>query len=223
MNKPKILIVDDHSMMRSGIKSLFQDINEWEIIKEATNGVEALNVYYELNPDIIILDISMPEKNGMEVAEEILASNSQVGIIMLSMYDDEEYIGKCVELGVKGFLIKSDSGEELVTAVKTVLEGKTYFSSKAQQSIFNKYTQTLVKKKSNTELIKITKREIEIVELLSDGYTSQQISAKLFISIRTVETHRSNLLKKLNVRNSIELVKRARELGAFNKEENHKD
>jgi DNA-binding NarL/FixJ family response regulator len=211
MPKHKILIADDHAMVRDGVKNLVQQNKDLTVIGEARSGNETLELYDKLKPDLLILDISMPDMNGMEVSRAILANNPNANIVILSMYEDEDYISRCLEYGVKGYVVKNESGSELEYAIRSVLQGKNYFSRQAQDVIFKKYSQNVVRKKPKEE-INLTKREIEIVRLISDGLTSQQMADRLFISPRTVETHRANLMKKLSVKNAIELVKKAQQL-----------
>jgi DNA-binding NarL/FixJ family response regulator len=213
MQKFKILIADDHAMIRDGVKALLLKNKDLLLAGEATNGSQAISQYMALKPDLLILDISMLDKNGMEVAHEILLFDPEAKIIILSMYDDADYIGRCIELGVKGYVIKNETGSELDYAVATVLKGQTYFSNQVQQVIFKEYSTKVTKKKRKEPEIKLTAREIEIVKWISEGLTSQQIADKLFISPRTVETHRANLMKKTGVKNSIELVKKTEKLG----------
>jgi len=213
MQKHKILIADDHAMIRQGVKSLLSRNKEWHVVGEAVSGAEAISQYQSLKPDLLILDISMPDINGMDVSQRILSEDAQAKIIILSMYDDEDYIGRCMEQGVKGYVIKSETSGELEYAVQTVLRGQNYFSSQVQKVIFNKYSNTVARKKQKEPEIKLTTREKEIVGLMSEGMTSQQMAGTLFISPRTVETHRANLMKKAGVKNSIELVKKMEKLG----------
>ena len=209
MDKSRILIADDHSMVRDGIKTLLKQNKSYEVAGEAVNGREAREMYKLLKPDLLIMDISMPDLNGMEVAREILQEDPEARIVMLSMYDDEDYISLCMEYGVKGYVVKNETGSELDYAVKTVLKGQNYFSKQVQQVIFKKYSNNVIRKKSKEPEVKLTTREIEILRLISDGLTSHQMAEKLFISPRTVETHRANLMKKTGSRNSIELMKKA--------------
>jgi len=206
------MLADDHAMIRAGVKNLLKESKDITIVGEAENGRQAIDLYEELKPDLIILDISLPDMNGMEVTQKILAFDANANILMLSMYDDEDYVGRCIENGVKGYVVKNESGQELEYAVHTILEGKTYFSQQVHKVILNKYKRGVVKKKERHEDIKLTAREIEIVKLIDDGLTSVQMADKLFISPRTVETHRANLMKKFAVKNSIELVKKARQI-----------
>lgn len=212
MPKYNILIADDHAMVRDGLKNLVRQNDDYTVVGEAASGKEALTLFDSLKPDLVILDISMPDLNGMEVSKHILGRNPEANIIILSMYDGEDYISRCLELGVKGYVVKNESGAELDYAIKSVLQGRNYFSRQAQDVIFKKYSQTVGKKKQREELIKLTKREIEIIKLIAEGLTSQQMADKLFISPRTVETHRANLMKKVGVRNAIELVKKVESL-----------
>jgi DNA-binding NarL/FixJ family response regulator len=212
MPKHKILIADDHAMVRDGVKNLIQQNKDLVVVGEARSGNETLELYDKLQPDLLIMDISMPDMNGMEVSRAILARNANANIVILSMYDDEDYISRCLEYGVKGYVVKNESGSELEYAIKSVLQGKNYFSRQAQDVIFKKYSQNVSKKKQTEDTVNLTKREVEIIKLIADGLTSQQMADRLFISPRTVETHRANVMKKLTVKNAIELVKKAQQL-----------
>jgi DNA-binding NarL/FixJ family response regulator len=212
MSKYKILIADDHAMVRDGVKNLIRQNKDLVVIGEARSGNETLELYDQLQPDLLILDISMPDVNGMEVSRAILTKNPNANIVILSMYEDEDYISRCLEYGVKGYVVKNESGSELDYAIKSVLQGKNYFSRQAQDVIFKKYSQNVSRKKQQDDSVKLTKRELEIIRLISEGLTSQQMADKLFISHRTVETHRANLMKKLSVKNAVELVKKAQQL-----------
>jgi DNA-binding NarL/FixJ family response regulator len=182
------------------------------VIGEASSGTQTLELFESLSPDLLIIDISMPDMNGMEVSKNILAKNPNANIVILSMYDDEDYISRCLEYGVKGYVIKNESGSELDYAIRSVLSGKNYFSRQAQDVIFKKYSQNVTRKKQREDHIKLTRREVEIIKLIAEGLTSQEMANKLFISPRTVETHRANLMKKIGVKNAIELVKKAEQL-----------
>jgi DNA-binding NarL/FixJ family response regulator len=212
MPKHRILIADDHSMVRDGVKNLINQNKDLVVIGEASSGTQTLELFESLNPDLLIMDISMPDMNGMEVSKNILARNPNANIVILSMYDDEDYISRCLEYGVKGYVIKNESGSELDYAIRSVLSGKNYFSRQAQDVIFKKYSQNVTRKKQREDQIKLTKREVEIIKLIAEGLTSQEMANKLFISPRTVETHRANLMKKIGVKNAIELVKKAEQL-----------
>lgn len=212
MPKHKILIADDHAMVRDGVKNLIHQNPEMEVIGEATSGNQALELFDKLKPDLLIMDISMPDMNGMDVSKTILAKNPKANIVILSMYDDQDYISRCIEYGVKGYVVKNESGSELDNAIRAVLQGKNYFSRQAQDIIFKKYSQNVSKKKASDSQINLTKREVEIIKLIAEGLTSHDMANKLFISPRTVETHRANLMKKMSVKNAVELVRKAQHL-----------
>lgn len=212
MIKYKILIADDHAMVRDGVKNLVKQNKDYIVVGEASSGKEALDQYETLKPDLLILDISMPDMNGMDVSKQILSQDPAANILILSMYDDDDYISRCLEFGVKGYVVKNESSSELDYAIKSILQGKNYFSRQAQDVIFKKYSQNVTKRKAREDMIKLTNREVEIIKLIAEGLTSQEMADKLFISPRTVETHRANLMKKVGVKNAIELVKKAQQL-----------
>ena len=211
MPKHRILIADDHAMVRDGVRNLVQQNRDLEIVGEASTGNETLDQFEKLNPDLVILDISMPGINGMDVSKTILALHPKANIVILSMYEDHDYISRCIEYGVKGYVVKNESGAELSNAIRAVLDGKNYFSRQAQDIIFKKFSQNVSRKKAADNNTNLTKREIEIIKLIAEGLTSQQMADKLFISHRTVETHRANLMKKMNVKNAVELVRKAQQ------------
>lgn len=213
MSEAKVLIADDHAMIRDGIKALLSKNKELIVAGEASSGTEAVAMYKTIRPDLLIMDISMPDLNGMDAAKQILDTDHQAKIIILSMYDDEDYISRCMENGVRGYVVKNETGNELDNAVNAVLNGQSYFSHQVQKVIFKKYSTNVFKKKQQEFEVKLTSREIEIVKLISEGLTSQQMADRLVISPRTVETHRANLMKKTGVKNSIELVKKVEKLG----------
>ncbi|HET8858725.1 response regulator transcription factor [Marivirga sp.] len=209
----KILLADDHHLVRSGIKIFLESEEEFEVIGEAKNGNEAITKAKELKPDVVLLDISMPDKNGLEAAPEILNTPSSPKVIMLSMYLDEQYINSCMEAGVHGYIHKGADKDELINGVKKVMEGISFYSKDVRDVMVNNYITSLKKKKQQLAQPKInlTKRELEIVKLIMKGYTSNQIAEELFISNRTVDTHRANLMQKLDVKNSIELINKVTE------------
>jgi DNA-binding NarL/FixJ family response regulator len=209
----KILLADDHQLVRNGIKMFLESEEGFEVTGEAENGHEAIKKNNELKPDIVLLDISMPEKNGLEAAPEILSALNKPKIIMLSMYLDEQYINSCMEAGVHGYIHKGADKDELISGVKKVMEGVSFYSKDVRDVMVNNYITSLKKKKQKLAHpeIKLTKRELEVIKLIMKGYTSNQIAEGLFISNRTVDTHRANIMQKLDVKNSIELINKVTE------------
>jgi len=209
----KILLADDHQLVRNGIKMFLESEKDFEVIAEAKTGSEAIQKNKQLKPDLVLLDISMPDKNGLEAAPEILDAAHEPKVIMLSMYLDEQYINSCMEAGVNGYIHKGADQEELIDGVKKVMEGISFYSKDVRDVMVNNYITSLKKKKKQLAQPKIslTKRELEVVKLIMKGYTSNQIAEELFISNRTVDTHRANLMQKLDVKNSIELINKVTE------------
>ena len=211
MKKINIVIADDHVLIRDGIKALLQSIDEFEVIGEAADGEELIQLIDSLNPEIVLLDITMPKKTGIEVVAEVKQYNHSVKFIMLSMHDNPEYVLKSVQAGALSYLLKNTDHEEIIKAVKAVSSGQKYFSPDIYAIILNGL--------ANPDLIKgnqlgeiLTRREKEILKEVSMGLSTKLIADKLCISVRTVETHRINLMKKMEVHNSAELIKKAMEL-----------
>lgn len=199
MNKIKVVIVDDHKILRDGIKLMLNEMKNTELMGEASNGVEFLEILNNAKPDIVLLDINMPVMNGLEAAQKALKKYPDLNILVLSMYSDHNYYSSMIDLGVKGFLLKESDYGELERAINNIIEGKHYFS---QDLLI-----TILKTKNNpAPLIHITRREKEILEYICKGLSSQDIANKLFISVRTVEKHRSDLLVRTEMPNSISLV-----------------
>jgi DNA-binding NarL/FixJ family response regulator len=198
MDKPGIIIVDDHRLFRSGLKYILDESDKYRVIAEASNGAEFLEIIQKVTPDLVIMDISMPIMNGIEASKNALSQFPDMKILILSMYGESEYYSVLLNIGVKGFVLKDSDNDEFYTAINKVLEGSTYFSQELLLGIIRQY--------SLQNSVKLTRREKEILELISQGYSNQAISGKLNISQRTVERHRTNLLEKTGSKNSISLV-----------------
>jgi DNA-binding NarL/FixJ family response regulator len=196
--KQRVIIADDHTLFRNGLKLILEDIENIEVIADVPNGKELIEVTPVLKPDLIIMDINMPLINGIEASRILLQENPDLKILVVSMYSDEQYYNSVIENGVKGFILKDADNSELRSAVKTILNGKTYFS----QELLLK----LIRNHQSSSQISITSREREILSLLYQGLSSAEIAEKLFLSERTVENHRANLLDKTGCRNSLSLV-----------------
>lgn len=201
MNKTKILITDDHQIIVDGLKSLVNSIDSCEVVAVANNGREAVDILKILSVDIVLMDIDMPILNGLDATKEIKSRYKNVKVIILSMHSQQGMIKELIEIGVNGYLLKNSCKSELENAIKLVAGGGQYFSSDVTRSLIednNRY--------KNTGDIKLTKREIEILSSIADGLTNKEIGSKLFISHRTVDSHRTNLMKKLDVNNIAGLI-----------------
>ncbi|WKN45245.1 response regulator transcription factor [Tunicatimonas pelagia] len=213
MDHIKAVLADDHGVVRSGIKSLLESEGDIQVVAEAENGQEALQQVATYQPDIAILDIRMPIMNGLEATQKISEQEQKVKVLILSMHDDEEYILQSVESGAAGYLLKGSSKEEFLKAVRTVHEGERYFSADVSRVFVNNYLNQKPSKVNRAPNVSqntydLTKREKQILRLLFEGVGNKEIAEQLDKSIRTVETHRFNIMKKLGVNNVVELIKK---------------
>jgi len=202
MKEYRLALVDDHKMFRSGLRFLLNDIPEIKVVGEASNGLEFLEMAANEIIDIVLMDINMPEMNGLEATREALKLYPKLKIIVLSMHGEEEYYDQMVDAGVQGFLLKNSGVEDLTAALQAIINGGTYFSQELLVSILDKKKQ----KQFQSEVVNLTQRELEVLKLICEGFCNTDIAEKLFISHRTVDRHRSNLLSKTGCPNSTSLV-----------------
>lgn len=202
----KIVITDDHELFRVGLSELLKKQDDIDVVAELSNGKEFLD-FIENNPliDIVLLDITMPEMDGFEVLDVLTKNKSTVKPIIVSMFDDGNYIAKCAKNGAYSYLLKNTDEFELLKAIRIVAKGKKYFNQAISEKMIN-FMST-----QHTSIKKLSNKESEILTLISKGLTTKDIASKLFISTRTVETHRANILKKLEVKNTASLIKKATE------------
>lgn len=212
MDTIRILIADDHNLIIDGIKSMLQNIKEFEIVDEAHDGKEAVNKALVLKPDVIIMDISMPLLNGIEASKEILKTLKEVKIIALSQHEDDEYVLKILEVGGYGYLSKNSKKAEFVEAINSVVNNKKYFNKRIYDLMVSRMLNQKEIIKEREEKVHITSREKEIIQLIANEMSNQKISEALNISLRTVETHRRNVMQKLHVKSAISLIKAASQL-----------
>lgn len=213
-NTIRVVLADDHVFVRDGIKSLLENEENIVVIGEATDGLEALAVVESQNPDLLIVDIRMPHLTGIEVVEKLRSENNLIKIVVLSMHDSEEYVLKSIKAGADGYLLKGSSKEEFLKAIQTVANGGKYFSGDISSILIGQLTnstQSVASKPVFDDELLITKREKEILKLLLSGKGNKEIAEALDISKRTAEVHRFNLMKKLKVKNLIELSNKATE------------
>lgn len=218
MNQISIVLVDDHALVRDGIRALLESESDLNVIGEGADGYEAISLVEEKNPDVLIIDIRMPRMTGIEAVEQLSAVRSPVKCIILSMHDSEEYILQSVVAGAKGYLLKDTGKIEFIKAIHTVQEGGKYYSGDISNvlvnNLLNRKTATNEdgdKKVRTSNPFDLTNKEIQVLELVLSGLTNKQIAEKLQNSKRTVETHRFNLMRKMEVKNLMDLSKKAQE------------
>lgn len=202
----RTILVDDHKLFRDGLKFVLSQIENMEVIAEASNGIEFLKLMEEHEADLVLMDISMPRMDGIESTSRAMELNPDFKIIALSMYCEEEYYYKMIQSGAKGFILKESGKEELERAIGEVMDGGSYFSQKLLTNIIMNISVQQGKVYAKKEDVHLTRRELEVLEMICMGLTNQEIADKLFISMRTVEGHKTSLINKTGVKNSISLV-----------------
>ena len=213
LKRIKLLVADDHRVLLDGLVSLLKMEPNFDIVATAENGIQVMDLLGKLSVDICLLDISMPQPDGMELTRWIQQHKPQVKIIILTTHDDEEIIAEMVQLGIAGYLLKSCTRHELVEAINRVQEGSFFFTEEVNNRIINSYAQQARKKQVSDDLVSFTEREKEIVQLLAREYTNEKIAEALHISYRTVETHRKNMMLKTKARNLAGLLRYASSQG----------
>ena len=204
IQKPNIIIVDDHLIFRQGLKSIITLENIANVIGEASNGLELLKLLTNLKPDLVLMDIDMPHKNGLDATEKAMELMPELKIIAFSMFSDEEYYYKMIDRGVKGFILKTSGIKELENAIQNVMSGDSYFSNELLRKIINNFGHSTNNKPTLQD--NLTEREIEILQQICLGLSTDEIAEKLFISPKTVKSHKSNLLEKTVCKNTPALI-----------------
>lgn len=199
-NKIKIFLADDHKMLRESLDILLSQETDIEVVGQADDGMEVEKLCIQKNPEVLLLDISMPRKSGLDVCKNLSYSFPELKIIFLTMHKNEEMLAEAFNSGAKGYVLKENAFEELITAVRKVMEGEIYVSSVLAPIMLNGFLQN---EKSNKEL---SGREREVLKLIAEGFSNKEIADFLMISIKTVETHRANIMRKHNFKNITELV-----------------
>jgi DNA-binding NarL/FixJ family response regulator len=205
MSEIRVLLADDHDVLRKGIRFLLAAEPGITVVGEASDGRSAVRLAGDLQPDVVIMDIAMPELNGIEAASQI-TRRSGSAIIILSMYSDEEYILRALSAGAKGYLLKDAAEPDLLRAVRSVARGKPFFSPAVAEVLLDDYVQRLQREGRQDTYDLLTDREKEVLQLLAEGKTNKEVANLLNLGVSTVETHRVNLMQKLNVHNTAELV-----------------
>jgi DNA-binding NarL/FixJ family response regulator len=204
----RILLADDHEVVRRGLSALLQNQPGWEICGEATDGRDAVEKAVKLNPDVVILDVGMPNLNGLEATRQIVKAKPQIRILILTLHDSDQLVQEVLNAGARGFLLKSDAARDLVTAVEALRNNKIHFTPKVASMVLEGYLRrnTPYAPPEEPTRSRLTPREREIVQLLAEGKSSREVADALGLSIKTAETHRANIMRKLNLHSVSDLV-----------------
>jgi len=202
----RILLADDHGIVRRGLHYLLERSAGMTVVGEAADGREAVKMCEELNPAVVIMDIAMPNLNGIEATAQIVKKNPDIGVIILSMHSDETYLVRALSAGAKGYLLKDSAEADLIRAVQAVSQGRPFFSPAIAQALLEDYMRRLQQQNLQDSYDLLTDREKEVLQLLAEGKSNKDVATLLDLSLYTVETHRSNLMQKLNLHNTAEIV-----------------
>jgi len=206
MSAIRILLADDHVVMRRGLRFLLESQKDFSVIGEASDGREAVQQAEALNPDVAVLDIAMPHLSGLEAAQRIAAQSPRIGIVMLSMHSDEGYVLRALKAGARSYLLKDSAEDDLIEAIKAVSHGKTYFGSEISNMLVEDYIREIRARGLEDTFETLTSREREILQLVAEGNSNKEIANQLNVSPYTIETHRRNLQEKLNLHTVADLI-----------------
>jgi DNA-binding NarL/FixJ family response regulator len=209
MSEIKVLIADDHAIVREGIHMILALHDDIEVVGEAADGIEAIEKASKLSPDVVLMDIAMPKLGGLEAMLEILKINPESKILVLTQYENTEYIYRFLKAGAAGYVLKKAVGSDLVSAIRAVFQGKAVVDPSIADRVIKGFIEQPQVSKDEVLYEKLSDREKQVLKLIAEGYTMQQIADMLSLSIKTVMTHRTNLMEKLNIHNRTELVKYA--------------
>ncbi|MEW8978238.1 MAG: response regulator transcription factor [Symbiobacterium sp.] len=230
MKPIRVLLVDDHAILREGIRYLLSASGEVEVVGEAQDGLEALEMVEQLKPDAVLMDIAMPRMNGIEATKELKKRHPDLPVLILSMYDSEEYVLPILRAGAAGYVLKRAAAQELVSALKAVTSGQVILHPDVARTVMDNLQaqggsapapspEPRSTSAAHAQLEQLTEREREVLTLIAHGLTNQQIAEKLFISIKTVQAHRANLMEKLDLHDAVELTKFAIKTGLISLDE----
>lgn len=206
MRKHTVLLADDHAVVRKGLRFLLNESEEAQVIGEASDGREAVALAHSMRPDLVIMDIQMPNLNGIDAAAQIVKERPETGVVILSMYSDESYILRALNAGAKGYLLKDSVETDILAAVRSITKGKPFFSPAITQMLLEDYMRLMSQQGVQDSYELLTDREKEVLQLLAQGKTNKEVANELDLSVYTVEGHRGNLMQKLKLRNTAEIV-----------------
>jgi DNA-binding NarL/FixJ family response regulator len=202
----KILLADDHNVLRKGLRRILEEQPDLEVVGEASDGREAVNLNNVLRPDIVVMDIAMPLMNGLEATRQILQRNTDVNVLILSMYSDENYVVQVLRAGARGYLLKDTAEEDLITAVRTVAKGQPFFSPKIAKLLLGDSMQRIRTEGVSDSYDLLTPREREVLQLIAEGKSNNEAAAARFVSATTIETHRARIMDKLDLHSTADIV-----------------
>jgi DNA-binding NarL/FixJ family response regulator len=205
----KVILADDHKIMRDGLRSLLENEPDIEVVAEAENGRIAVQQVQELSPDIVLMDVSMHDLNGIEATRQIVAKYPDVKVLALSMYSDKSYVAGILSAGASGYILKDSAFDELSEAIRVVISGQFYLSSSVAGIVTKDYVRYLSSASDSSARSVLTPRELEVLQLLAEGKSKKQVSLQLQMNVKTVETHRQNIMEKLDIYSIAELTKYA--------------
>lgn len=204
----KIILADDHRIIREGIRNLLSQEQDFKVVGEASDGREVVRLNQELQPDVLIMDITMPNLNGIDATRQIIKQNPETKIIALSMHSDHHFVAEMLQAGATAYLLKDCVSDELVQAIRLVCQGKTYLSPEIASLLVKDY-RSQVQQTSTPKSVTLSPREREVLQLLAEGHSTKNIAEKLFLSVKTIEAHRAQIMRKLDIHNVAELTKYA--------------
>ncbi len=217
MKRIRVFIADDHAVLRAGLKMLIDAQPDMQVVGEAEDGEEAIERVVSLKPDIALLDINMPKLDGLEALRRLKAASSQSRVLMLSMYDDEGYLRRALETGAAGYILKKAADSELMSALRAVARGEVYIYPSLTHLLVNRYLGR-VETRPSISMVELTEREEEVLRLLAEGHTSEQVGRRLGLSAKTVDTYKARVMEKLELRSRVDLVRYALRHGLLNSE-----
>lgn len=202
----RVLLADDHGVVRKGLRFILEQEPDFDVAGEAADGREAVRLARELAPDVIVMDIAMPQLNGIDATAQIVKQNPRIHVLILSMHNDETYLLRALEAGARGFLLKDTAEEDLVRAVRVAAQGKPFFSPAIAQALLEDYMRNLQQRNQQDSYSLLTDREKEVLQLLAEGRSNKEVAQLLNLSVYTVETHRTRIMQKLDLHNTAEIV-----------------